>query len=116
MLTTLPGRCCVHEDFTGGHNNVAKPHSQTLLAFIVEEVLDKHESESDAGDSDCFCSVYNEANNTNTQIGTTKLLLFAVQTATIFPPLAALSPNNGYFARKFSLPPHHNFLFRLTPF
>ena len=116
MLTTLPGRCCVHDDFKHGTNSIAKTHSQTLLAFIVEEMLDKHESESDSDDSDCFCTIYNEAQGTNTQVtATTKQFLSAGQTAIIFATVS-ISDDLGYFGRKFSLPPHYNYLFRLTPF
>ena len=113
MLTTLPAKCCVHENYSRAQS-LGKPHSVTIIEFFFQNVLDIHEADASDGDTDCFCSVYNEVHGTTHAPTTTQFL--QVCKPVVFVPLVSIVNFTGYNSRQFTTPDHYNFLFRLTPF
>ena len=114
MLTTLPAKCCVHESYKYAPSSMGKPHSDTFIGFIFHNVFDIHEADAGDGDTDCFCGVYNEVHAATHAPATTQFLQACKPV--VFVPVVAVLHFTGYNARQFTLPAHHNYLFRLTPF
>lgn len=112
VLTTLPAKCCEGSLPTHAHNTKTTVHSLTVIQYLFDALSD--ESAGANTGSDFHCSVFNEARR-HTAIYSTPSLSGAGNTA-IIKPVVALINYTGYFSRKFTLPQHHNFLFRLTPF
>ena len=116
MLTMLPGRCCVHAGYTHAQGDNGKSRSLTVAELLFQEVLDLDDDASNSNaDTDCFCDVYCEAYK-QADTHTTTLFSIAPVKPVVDAPVVAVLNYTGYNTRQFSLPPHYNYLFRLTPF
>jgi len=111
VLTTLPAKCCE----AGGllhHNKTSTTRSFTVIQYLFDMMGD--ESTAGSAGVDVHCSVFNIVHK-QTVVQSTQFFRKAGSTGNTQPFVAAIN-YTGYNARQFTLPQHHNFLFRLTPF
>lgn len=112
VLTTLPAKCCE----AGGllhHSKTTTARSFTVIQYLFDMIGDGSSEAGSAG-VDVHCSVFNIVHK-QTVIQSAQFFRKAGSTG-ITQAFAAPINYTGYNARRFSLPQHHNFLFRLTPF
>lgn len=110
IVTALPARCCVHGIATHIHNN--KTHSLTVIEYFFQDVLGLQDETGDDTD-DFHPGVFSVEQRNTVEYSVPGL------TGTVFlQGLYAVEalPMLEYNPGRFLLPPHHNFLFRLTPF
>jgi hypothetical protein len=112
VLTTLPAKCCDSSAFIHQHSSKTPAHSQTVLQYLLDIMSD----DSSPGNTgiDVHCSVFNETFRP-VSIQSTQFLC-AAGSAAITTPADVAVIHSTYHPRRFPVPQHHDFLFRLTPF
>lgn len=111
MLTTLPAKCCEGSMPVHQHEGKISAHSYTLLQHIIDILGDEP---TDNNSVDVHHTVYHD-NRRQAPAQQVQFICKAGNTVSN-TPFVALTNYTGYFTRLFILPPHYNYLFRLTPF
>jgi len=111
VLTALPAKCCAGH-MPAGHHKGATVHSYTVIQFLYNMLGD--EQATNVG-TDFHCSVFTVARRHTTVNNNNQVFYKACRPVSNAPVVATIN-YTGYNARKFTLPPHYNYLFRLTPF
>jgi len=112
VLTTLPAKCCEAGAHVHRHSGNTPARSLTILQHLLG-LMDDESSSGDAG-IDVHCSVYHETRPVS--VRSIQLFICEAGDPTISIPLAEAARHRTYSARRFAVPQHHHFLFRLTPF
>ena len=111
MLTTLPAKCCEGSMPIHQHEGKLTVHSYTLLQHIIDMLGDET---TDNNSVDVHHSVYHDTRRVPFS-PSAQLFCKAGSTVSNAPFVATIN-YTGYNTRQFTLPPHYNYLFRLTPF
>ena len=114
LLTALPAKCCEGSSPLHESSNKAPGHSLTLIQHLFDFI-----NGDDAGSDntvDVHYSFFYVTGRHAATLASTQFFSKASCNGAIVAPQATLINYTGYHTRKFTLPPHHNFLFRLTPF